>query len=552
MPPQKRVYMCRKCGQPKKGHVCSLGDSSDSDDDYIAPRGFRAPPPARAPARAPAPAPAPAPPAPAPASASAAGPVVASSSRDAAPASPPVVGAAAAAAATTLGAPEAATSVPASDPASTFEKLHDAHNKSDDARNKAQFDELAELEKTETAERDELLKKQLQRREQTKKRQLEENMVEKKRQREEVQQLLQQLGAKKQKMVASTLPPAFPNAYDTLMDKLELAYVSKAETLKKNFDSKSKTKVSPTDVVLFYDQNGNWSPMTDGAVTSLILDLHKNPSKHAKNANGNHFVSYNTNGYNYVTTRKSDGSLEQKNQSTSVTRRLQISQQSVTKTPKQHWKRLLYFDEWIKLEPEFIQSLIDAFDWAPAQIGQGELQGNKFDRFGYAPSSQLAMLATAFDAYATKKIFDETRSVLWCNNAKLHQFLVQIMHYGYTEFKLVMHGSGKYDHIRTDDVDPAKLNRGCAHGPGIYVSLSSHIAFDYQVYKGGSSGQKQVLLGLLVRTKHEHVHYSLGSASYPNDESPSPWHGSKDAICLPASVSSKWDEQLLWLGMVTV
>ena len=191
-------------------------------------------------------------------------------------------------------------------------------------------------------------------------------------------------------------------------------------------------------------------------------------------------------------------------------------------TPRPVVKDLLYGDPVVALSDKEIDQLL-------AKIDANE------DRTT-AASAELATLATNWSALASQHTYSASHTMIWSNPTLLKQWLETAKVRKLGRARIVMHGSGDYESLRTDPMcyNMLKSQSGCARGPGFYVSVSDHIPRDYN----GGAPMGTGLLGLMLcgddsdegietvpgnarvlgqgNNVHIFTRYKLGASNLPN------------------------------------
>ena len=314
-----------------------------------------------------------------------------------------------------------------------------------------------------------------------------------------------------------------------------------------NFNQRKKKDVSKT--VTFAEflsdpSSGTWTEISDQNVVTMLTALQ------AETDSSKWSISYATNGHNYTCVKQSDGKMIQTNTHYQTQREVRTNTRTESSggkkkapqppQPVPSWQKKVYFDSWpVTLTADFYENILKKYDFGLTD----DVINGKVEHV----SKEVAELATMFDSMGLRTQFDPTLSEIWNNPPAFAIFLRMALNRQYFQLRLVVHGSGAYDKMRSDAYvfDQAQLTANRV-GHGIYVACSPHIAFDYRMYKGSHSGtvnDKNILLGILLKHPQPGQHprvsasgiravqHHLGTSNYNEDLG----QNGQDAFCVKES-----------------
>jgi hypothetical protein len=313
-----------------------------------------------------------------------------------------------------------------------------------------------------------------------------------------------------------------------------------------NFNQRRKKDVSKTVTYAEFlsdPSNGTWSEISDQSVVDMLVALQ------AETDSSQWSISYATNGHSYTCVKQSDGKMIQTNTHYQTNREVRTNTRTEKEStggkkkapqppqPLPSWQKQVYFDSWpVTLSHNFYENMLKKYDFG--------LTDDVIDGKVEHVSKELADLATMFDSMGLQTQFNDTLSEIWNNPPAFANFLRMALNRQYFNLRLVVHGSGSYDKMRSDAYvfDQAQLTANRV-GHGIYVACSPHIAYDYRIYKGASSAavsDKNILLGILLKHPQDsnlvYHQYHLGTSNYLGQNG-------QDAFCVKES------SMLFWFGL---
>lgn len=358
----------------------------------------------------------------------------------------------------------------------------------------------------------------------------------------------------------SAKPPACPGAYIELMDEIKSQY----ETFKKTAEQKRDMDMKALDdkyqrdlanhgkkkdtnkLVTFAEflsdpSAGTWSEIFDQNVVSMLTALQ------AETDCTKFTIAYATNGHKYECVKQPNGKMIQTNLHYSTQREVRTNTRTENAGPKKKqpqppqplpsWQKNVYFDSWpVTLSRDFYENMLKKYDFG--------LTDDVIDGKVECVSKELADLATMFDSMGLQTQFSKSLSEIWNNPPAFANFLRMALNRQYFQLRLVVHGSGSYDTMRSDAYvfDQSRLTANRV-GHGIYVACSPHIAYDYRVYKGHGVNDKNILLGILLKHPQDnnlvYQQYHLGTQHYNEDLG----QNGQDAFCVRES------SMLFWFGL---
>ena len=362
-----------------------------------------------------------------------------------------------------------------------------------------------------------------------------------------------------------TKPPACPGAYIELMTEIKTQYEAFKQTTEQqreidmkalddkyqkdlaNFNQKKKKDVSKT--VTFVEflsdaSSGTWTEISDQNVVAILTALQ------AETDSSKWSVTYGTNGHNYTCVKQTDGKMIQTNMHHQTQREVRTNTRIESSggkkkapqapQPLPSWQKKVYFDSWpVTLTVDFYENMLKKYDFG--------LTDDVIDGKVEHVTKEVADLATMFDSMGLQTQFDPMLSEIWNNPPAFANFLRMALTRQYFQLRLVVHGSGSYDKMRSDAYvfDQAQLTANRV-GHGIYVACSPHIAYDYRMFKGSHSrsvSDKNILIGILLKHPQDNLlvyqQYHLGTSNYNEDLG----QNGQDAFCVKES------SMLFWFGL---